>query len=158
MSNLYSYFQRIEQKKMTSTITESNPSVRQASPTMLKSTCKTVRNKSQTSKDSAHSSMNMTDVYSADSPKSEKRKQTVLNHSDDESSLNKTKSSIDRIAHDKAMSIVSCHLLCVVERKSLVVKNQSDDDDDDDDEQPRLRSRQVFCQRIRSICAIEHRC
>ncbi|CAF3104902.1 unnamed protein product [Rotaria sp. Silwood2] len=76
------------------------------------------KKKNQTPKESLTSSrksMNMSDVYSADSPKSEKRKQSSTITTDDHDALPKNK-----------------------KRKTLNARNESDNDDDDDDE-PELK-------------------
>jgi hypothetical protein len=94
MSNLYSYFQRIEPKKMAST-TADDESIRQANNTPKHDNNGTTK-KNQTPKESLTSSrkpMNMSDVYSSDSPKSEKRKQSSTIAIDDDT-LQKNKSEI----------------------------------------------------------------
>lgn len=81
MSNLFSYFQRIEPKKMATT-TADDESIRQENNTPKRDNNGTTK-KNQTSKDSLTSSrksVNMSDVYSADSPKSEKRKKSSANN------------------------------------------------------------------------------
>ncbi|CAF1182110.1 unnamed protein product [Adineta steineri] len=98
MSNLFSYFQRIEPKKMATT-TADDESIRPSSNTPKNGHTK----KSQTPKESSRKSMNMSDVYSADSPKSEKRKPI-----DDHETLPKNK-----------------------KRKTLNARNESDEDDDE---------------------------
>lgn len=60
MSNLYSYFQRIDQKKMPAVTTAESMAT---TPTNTKTTKKSL-------------TMTNNDIYSADSPKSEKRKQS----------------------------------------------------------------------------------
>lgn len=92
MSNLFSYFQRIEPKKMATTTTESEST----SNTPKQDTNKNgTTKKNQTPKESARKSMNMADVYSADSPKTEKRKQSAMVHIDDQNSPPKTKSTVN---------------------------------------------------------------
>src|SRR5690349_9641923 len=87
MSNLYSYFQRIEPKKMAAT-TANDESIRQANNTP-KHDNNGITKKNQTS---SRKSMNMSDVYSADSPKSEKRKQSSTITTDDNDTVQKNKS------------------------------------------------------------------
>lgn len=90
MSNLFSYFQRIEPKKMATTDSET---IRPTSNTPKNNSNKNgTTKKSQTPKESARKSMNMVDVYSADSPKSEKRKQPNTVNNDDDEPLPKNKS------------------------------------------------------------------
>ncbi len=96
MSNLFSYFQRIEPKKMATT-TADNESIRQANntPKHNNNNNNGMTTKNQTPKESLTSSrksMNMSDVYSADSPKPEKRKQTSTITKDDADNLPKNKS------------------------------------------------------------------
>ena len=97
MSNLFSYFQRIDQKKMSATTTD-NSSVRQAASTTPKSDTKSIKSTTQTPKEPARSSRNkvdMTDVYSSDISKSEKRKKCEDHGTTDhEESLQQPKSSI----------------------------------------------------------------
>ena len=76
MSNLYTYFQRIGDKKMPATTAD-----KPASQLTPKNESKATKTKS----------MNMDDVYSADSPKSEKRKQADDNN---ETPVSKTKSTL----------------------------------------------------------------
>jgi hypothetical protein len=93
MSNLFSYFQRIEPKKLAATSAD-NGSTNQTSDTP-KGDNNGHTKKSQTPKESSKSSrklMNMSDVYSADSPKPEKRKQASTIPIDDPDALPKTKS------------------------------------------------------------------
>jgi hypothetical protein len=95
MSNLFSYFQRIEPKKMATT-TADNESIRQANNTPKHNNNNNgMTTKNPTPKESLTSSrksMNMSDVYSADSPKPEKRKQTSTITKDDADNLPKNKS------------------------------------------------------------------
>ena len=93
MSNLFSYFQRIEPKKMATT-TSNDESIRSADNTPKHDNHGSTK-KNHTPKDSqtsARKSMNMSDIYSADSPKSEKRKQSSSIASDEMDTLSKTKS------------------------------------------------------------------
>jgi hypothetical protein len=93
MSNLYSYFQRIEPKKMAAT-TADDESIRQGNKTPKHENNGTTK-KNQTLKESLTSSrksMNMSDIYSADSPKSEKRKKSSTIVTDDTDILPKNKS------------------------------------------------------------------
>jgi len=93
MSNLFSYFQRIEPKKMAST-TADDESIRQANKTPKHENNGTTK-KNQTPKELSTSSrklMNMSDIYSADSPKSEKRKQSSTIVIDDNDTVPKNKS------------------------------------------------------------------
>lgn len=93
MSNLFSYFQRIEPKKMATTESET--------PRPSSNTPKSDNNKNgttkknQTPKESARKSMNMADVYSADSPKTEKRKQSATVNVDDNDTPPKNKSTME---------------------------------------------------------------
>jgi len=93
MSNLYSYFQRIEPKKMAAT-TVDNESTFQTNKTP-KHDNNGITKKNQTPKESLTSSrksMNMSDIYTADSPKSEKRKKSSTIVTDDHDTLPKNKS------------------------------------------------------------------
>jgi len=93
MSNLFSYFQRIEPKKLAATTTD-NESVRQTKLTPKREENGTNK-KNQAPKEkltSSRKSVNMSDVYSADSPKSEKRKKSSPNTNDDHEELPKNKS------------------------------------------------------------------
>lgn len=95
MSNLFKYFQRIEPKKMSAT-TANDESNTQTNGTS-KHDSNGITKKSQTPKQSSGSScklVNMSDVYSADSPKSEKRKQSSTIATDDNDVLPKNKSKI----------------------------------------------------------------
>jgi arylamine N-acetyltransferase len=95
MSNLFSYFQRIEPKKMATT-TATDESIRQANNTLkTNSNNNGTTKKNQTPKETSRKSMNMNDVYSSDSPKSEKRKQSLTIASDDHETLPKNKSKIN---------------------------------------------------------------
>jgi hypothetical protein len=90
MSNLFSYFQRIEPKKMAATTADDES----ANNTPKRDNNGTTK-KNQTPKEpltSSRKSMNMTDVYSADSPKSEKRKQSSTIVTEDNDTVPKTKS------------------------------------------------------------------
>ena len=91
MSNLFSYFQRIEPKKMATTESETTRPAGGNTPKHENGTTKKI----QTPKESARKSMNMTDVYSADSPKTEKRKQSATINIDDKDSPPKTKSTME---------------------------------------------------------------
>jgi hypothetical protein len=96
MSNLFSYFQRIEPKKMGAT-TANDESIHQASDTPKSDKNGLTKKKNQTPKESLTSSrksMNMSDIFSADSPKSEKRKQSSTIPLDDTETLPKNKSEI----------------------------------------------------------------
>jgi hypothetical protein len=84
MSNLFSYFQRAEPKKLAAT-TADNESITPKHNNNVNT------KKNHTPKESARKSINMSDVYSADSPKSEKRKQSSAIITDDHP-LPKTKS------------------------------------------------------------------
>jgi hypothetical protein len=92
MSNLFSYFQRIEPKKMAATQAD-NESTSQTTNTPKTNTNNGHTKKSQTPKE-ARKPMNMSDVYSADSPKPEKRKQSSTIPTDDHDPSPKTKSEI----------------------------------------------------------------
>ncbi|UJR30337.1 hypothetical protein I4U23_017874 [Adineta vaga] len=120
MSNLFSYFQRIEPKKMAAT-TADNETISQTNKTP-KTEKNGVTKKNQTPKESltsARKSMNMSDVYSADSPKSEKRKQTSSIAIDDNDNTPKTK-----------------------KRKTLNARNESECEDDDDEPQFKVSKNQ----------------
>ncbi len=98
MSNLFSYFQRIEPKKMATT-TADDESIRPANntPKHNNNNNNGTTKKNQTPKESLKSSrklVNMSDVYSADSPKPEKRKSST-NATDDKDTLPKNKSEIN---------------------------------------------------------------
>ena len=96
MSNLFSYFHRIEPKKLATTTTD-NESLGQTKTTPKRDTNGTTK-KNQTPKEtltSSRKSVNMADVYSADSPKSEKRKQSPTIATDDIQTLPKNKSKIN---------------------------------------------------------------
>ncbi len=83
MSNLFSYFQRIEPKKLAATTTD-DQSISKADKTPQRDKNGT-KKKSQTPKESTRKALNTSDIYSADSPKPEKRKQspdTTGNHTD----------------------------------------------------------------------------
>lgn len=123
MSNLFSYFQRIEPKKMAATTADSE-TTSQTNKTP-KNDKNGVMKKNQTPKESSSSarkSVNMSDVYSADSPKSEKRKKSPPMPADDHDNLPKNK-----------------------KRKTLNARNESDDDDE-----PQLKVSKVK-QRIQRI-------
>lgn len=93
MSNLFSYFQRIEPKKLAST-TANGDSITQPKITPKRTNDELQKNKSTSvvSATKSRKSMNMSDVYSADSPKSEKRKQSSTIAVDDSDSLPQNKS------------------------------------------------------------------
>ncbi len=108
MSNLFSYFQRIEPKKMATTTADNEP-IRSSNDT-LKRDNNGITKKKQTPKESITSSrksMTMTDVYSADSPKSEKRKQSSTAPTDDHDALPKNKSLItsSKLIHTVILSL-----------------------------------------------------
>jgi hypothetical protein len=125
MSNLFSYFQRIEPKKMATT-TANDESIRQANNTPKHDNNGTIK-KNQTPKASSSKSMNMNDVYSSDTPKSEKRKQSSTIATDDNETLPKNKSTTDiSIIKTKIM------ILLFVERKTLNARNKSEDEDEDE--------------------------
>ena len=88
MSNLFSYFQRIEPKKMATT-TANDESIRQANTTPKHN------NNGTTKKNQTPKSMNMNDVYSSDSPKPEKRKQSAAITLDDQDTSQKSKSEMN---------------------------------------------------------------
>ncbi|CAF4614398.1 unnamed protein product [Rotaria socialis] len=110
MSNLYSYFQRIEPKKMAAT-TANDESTSQTKVTPKREN-NGLTKKKQTPKE-PRKPMNMSDIYSADSPKSEKRKKSSTIAADDHDISPKTK-----------------------KRRTLNARNESDNEDDDE---PKLR-------------------
>ena len=94
MSNLYSYFQRIEPKKLDITTTVDESSHQRSN--LSKDNTSAFARGNQTPKTSSMSSrktMNMQDIYSTDSPKSGKRKpaSTVALHDNDALPKNKSK-------------------------------------------------------------------
>jgi hypothetical protein len=125
MSNLYTYFQRIGDKKMSTTADKP------ASQVTPKSEPKTTTNKSRTP-------MNMSDVYSADSPKPAKRKQADEN--DDEKPVSKTKSTLIN-------TLTLTLTLSFLERKTLEIKNNSEEDDDE----PQLKISKVSIRCISTL-------
>ena len=109
MSNLFSYFQRIEPKKMAATAVD-DESAHQSNNTP-KGDKNGLTKKNQTPKQSLTSSrksMNMSDIYSADSPKSEKRKQSSTIAVDDNETLPNNKSEISIYIKIKKHIILLC--------------------------------------------------
>ena len=95
MSNLYSYFQRIEPKKMAATTTNDESS-QQTKPIAKNNNVGSTKKNSTSKKPvvSSRKSLNMSDIYSADSPKSEKRKQSSIIAKDDPDATPNSKSKI----------------------------------------------------------------
>lgn len=96
MSTLLSYFQRVDQKKLSTTSAD-DQSVRQAANVTPKNDEKTPKKKLSTKKEST----NLSDIYSADSPKSEKRKKSGdSNDNDHEEIEQKPKSRSSKKTED----------------------------------------------------------
>ena len=128
---MFSYFQRVEPKKLAATVPD-DQAVREANKTPQRHNSAT-KKKGQTPKESSRKPMNMSDIYSADSPKSEKRKQSpdadaTSHRGNGAAPTHKSKSHSTRDGE--------LELFCCTERKTLNARNQSDEgeEEDDDDE------------------------
>ena len=91
---------------MATTTTANDESIRQASSTPKLNSNNGTTKKNQTPKETGRKSVNMNDVYSADSPKTEKRKQSATIANDDNDTLPKNKSRTDILIRKPKITVL----------------------------------------------------